>query len=48
LARSALGWEPTTGLREGLARTAAFLAEDAGVAATVPIVADGARKGDNG
>lgn len=24
LARSALGWEPTTGLKEGLARTAAF------------------------
>jgi dTDP-glucose 4,6-dehydratase len=31
LARAELGWEPTTGLRDGLARTAAFLAEDAGV-----------------
>jgi dTDP-glucose 4,6-dehydratase len=32
LARSALGWEPTTPLRDGLARTAAVLAEDLGVA----------------
>ena len=32
LARSALGWEPTTELVDGLARTAAFLAEDVGVA----------------
>ncbi len=31
LARTALGWEPTTELRDGLARTAAYLAEDAGV-----------------
>lgn len=31
LARTALGWEPTTELRDGLARTAAFLAEDAGI-----------------
>ncbi len=31
-ARSALGWEPTTPLKEGLARTAAVLAEDLGVA----------------
>ena len=29
LARSALGWEPTTHLRDGLALTAAFLAEEA-------------------
>ncbi len=33
LARSVLGWEPTTALRDGLARTAAYLAEDAGVVA---------------
>jgi dTDP-glucose 4,6-dehydratase len=32
LARSALGWEPTTELADGLARTAAFLADDVGVA----------------
>ena len=31
LARAELGWEPTTDLRDGLARTAAFLADDAGV-----------------
>jgi nucleoside-diphosphate-sugar epimerase len=37
LARSRLGWEPTTDLSEGLARTAAFLADDAGI--TVPVVA---------
>jgi dTDP-glucose 4,6-dehydratase len=33
LARSALGWEPTTPLTDGLARTAAYLAEDLGVVA---------------
>ncbi len=32
-ARSELGWEPTTPLRDGLARTAAYLAEEAGVVA---------------
>ncbi len=32
LARAALGWEPAIGLEEGLARTADFLAGDAGVA----------------
>ncbi len=32
LARAALGWEPVIGLEEGLARTADFLAGDAGVA----------------
>jgi dTDP-glucose 4,6-dehydratase len=31
LARKALGWEPTTTLAEGLARTAAFLAEEVGL-----------------
>ena len=32
-ARSALGWQPTTPLKDGLARTAAYLAEDEGVVA---------------
>ncbi len=45
LARSALGWEPSTGLRDGLALTAAFLAEETG-AETVPII-EGARSGNN-
>jgi dTDP-glucose 4,6-dehydratase len=31
LARASLGWEPTTLLEEGLLRTAAYLAKDAGV-----------------
>ena len=31
VARSALGWEPTTSLEEGLSRTATFLAQDAGL-----------------
>ena len=31
LARTALAWEPTTLLRDGLTQTAAYLAEDAGV-----------------
>ena len=44
-ARAALGWEPTTGLSEGLARTAAYLADDAGVAASVPTSADVASRG---
>jgi dTDP-glucose 4,6-dehydratase len=30
-ARAALGWEPTTSLRDGLLLTAAYLAEDAGI-----------------
>lgn len=37
LARSALGWEPTTELRDGLRETAAYLAKDADV--TVPAIA---------
>ena len=36
LARSALGWEPTTGLKEGLTRTATFFAGNAGVATGTP------------
>jgi dTDP-glucose 4,6-dehydratase len=47
LAKAALGWEPTVGLRAGLLRTAAALAEDAGVAAPVPLSVDGSTKGDN-
>ena len=31
VARTELGWEPTTSLADGLARTAAYLAEDAGL-----------------
>ena len=31
LARAELGWEPTTTLEDGLARTASYLAEDAGI-----------------
>jgi dTDP-glucose 4,6-dehydratase len=34
LARKALGWEPTTPLEEGLARTAAYLADQVGVTLT--------------
>jgi dTDP-glucose 4,6-dehydratase len=36
LARSALGWEPTTSLEDGLARTAAYLADDVGIADPSP------------
>ncbi len=46
LARAALGWEPTIGLHDGLLRTAAALAEDAGLAAPVPR-ADGRPVGAN-
>jgi dTDP-glucose 4,6-dehydratase len=38
LARSALGWEPSTSLEVGLARTAAFLAEETGV--PTPLLAE--------
>ncbi len=31
VARSALGWEPTTSLEDGLSRTATYLAQDAGL-----------------
>jgi dTDP-glucose 4,6-dehydratase len=31
VARAELGWEPTTSLEDGLARTAAYLADDAGI-----------------
>jgi dTDP-glucose 4,6-dehydratase len=43
LARAELGWEPTTDLEEGLLQTAAYLAEDAGIAA--PAVASASRPG---
>jgi len=46
-ARAVLGWEPTTGLREGLARTAAYLAGAAGVTASAPTPADLASRGGN-
>jgi dTDP-glucose 4,6-dehydratase len=32
VARAELGWEPTTSLEDGLSRTAAYLAEDTGIA----------------
>ncbi|MGD0312219.1 MAG: UDP-glucuronic acid decarboxylase family protein [Acidimicrobiales bacterium] len=48
LARTALGWEPTTPLRVGLARTAAAVAEEAGVALTAPSTIDRAASGHNG
>ena len=47
LARSALGWEPTTTLTDGLARTAAYLAEDLGVVALVA-EADSSKQGPHG
>jgi dTDP-glucose 4,6-dehydratase len=48
LARSALGWEPTTQLRDGLAVTAAFLAEEARATAEDLAAVEGARSGNNG
>ena len=39
VARVELGWEPTTGLEDGLARTAAYLAEDAGLTGTTGLTA---------
>jgi nucleoside-diphosphate-sugar epimerase len=48
VARRELGWEPTTSLRDGLSRTAAFLAEDAGVPAQDPPAGPGAETGHNG
>jgi dTDP-glucose 4,6-dehydratase len=49
LARTALGWEPTTGLREGLARTAAAVAAETGADGGVVSTIDGAgSSGHNG
>jgi nucleoside-diphosphate-sugar epimerase len=47
LARTALGWEPTTGLREGLARTAEAVAGEVGIAATTKSPIDGSRNGSD-
>jgi len=46
LARSALGWEPTTGLRDGLALTADYLAADVGLAPPFPSAVAGSDGGD--
>jgi UDP-glucuronate decarboxylase len=43
VARAELGWEPTTGLRDGLAATAAFLAGEAELPPAVPVVGRGSR-----
>ncbi len=48
LARTALGWEPTTALRDGLARTAAAVAEEEGVDLPVPSTIDEGPSGHNG
>jgi dTDP-glucose 4,6-dehydratase len=48
LARTALGWEPTTALRDGLARTAEAVAEEAGVALPAPSTMEEAPSGHNG
>ena len=48
LARTALGWEPTTALRDGLARTAAAVAEEEGVGLPVPSTIDEGPSGHNG
>jgi dTDP-glucose 4,6-dehydratase len=48
LARSALGWEPTTRLRDGLAVTAAYLAEEARMAASATTEGGGSETGNNG
>ena len=48
VARKELGWEPTTQLRDGLARTAAFLAEDAGIALVAASTVAGAEADDFG
>ncbi len=48
VARAELGWEPTTGLRDGLAATAAFLATEAKTGAVAPSGASPAEGGQNG
>jgi dTDP-glucose 4,6-dehydratase len=45
LARTALGWEPTTGLRVGLARTAEAVAGESGIALMTKSAIDGWRGG---
>ncbi len=48
LARSALGWEPTTGLREGLAKTARAVAKEAGIDGMAVSTIEGSGSGHNG
>ena len=48
VARKELGWEPITELRDGLARTAAFLAEDAGIPLAAASAVAGAETDDFG
>jgi dTDP-glucose 4,6-dehydratase len=48
IARRELGWEPTTPLRDGLARTAAYLAHDAGITLPSSSVVTGAEPGHHG
>jgi len=48
LARTALGWEPTTGLREGLARTASAVAGEAGIDGMAQSTIEGSGSGHNG
>jgi nucleoside-diphosphate-sugar epimerase len=48
VARAQLGWEPTTGLRDGLTATAAFLAGEAGLSPAVPSAAGLAGGRDSG
>ncbi len=44
MARAELGWEPTTGLRDGLAATAAFLAGEVELGGSVPSAAGRPRR----
>ncbi len=48
LARTALGWEPTTGLQEGLARTATAVADEIGASGVWASTTVGAGSGHNG
>jgi dTDP-glucose 4,6-dehydratase len=48
LARTSLGWEPLTGLRDGLARTAEYLADVAGLAPPFPTAVGGPDGGERG
>jgi len=48
LARTALGWEPTTGLHEGLATTAAAVAAETGADPDAVSAIDSTRSGHNG
>ena len=48
LARTALGWEPTTGLREGLTRTVTAVAEETGIDGMAASTIEGSGSGHNG